>query len=103
MSESKVYYRDRLGRRRVLRPSTILRKARRLPGGYHMAIFWSDRDEIAFGAPLSPSWHSMGPYIVEVPWNLSKYGAKNAFDAILEEFTGQRSRVIKPKITEVKA
>jgi hypothetical protein len=97
-----VYYRDKKGRRHVLHPSTILREAKRLPRGYHMVIFWAGPDEVAFGSPLSPGWRPLGPYILDIPWNLSKYGAENAYDAVVEEFVGQRSRTINPRIQYVK-
>ncbi|MGC8773077.1 MAG: hypothetical protein ACP5RJ_06425 [Conexivisphaera sp.] len=84
MSEGKVYYRDSLGRRRVLRPSTIHREVKCLPCGYHMAIFWADRDEIEFGGPLSPWWHPIRPYILEVAWDLDEEAAKDAYHAILD-------------------
>jgi hypothetical protein len=80
-----VYYRDKKGRRRVLRPATIIQEARRLPEGYHMAIYyWSDH-EVSFGLPLPLRMHPVEPYIVDIPWYIDEKAAKEVYCMIVEE------------------
>jgi hypothetical protein len=83
---ARIYYRDKLGRRRVLWPSTIFRKARRLPPGTYSTVYRAAaaRDEVIFGPPLSPGWTPTSPYILQIPWNLHHDDAVIAWAVIKE-------------------
>jgi hypothetical protein len=92
-----VYYRDRLGRRRALRPSTILRAARRLPTGYYLPVYWMELDEVEFG-PAHPSpWVPDAHYVILIPWSLKKVGAELMCRAILDDFSARQKKARTPE------
>lgn len=80
-----VYYRDRTGRRRRLTPTTIYRHVHGIPWGYHITVYQDGPDQVGFGPPLSTSTHTLGPFIVEIPWRITKKDAEDYCKMIVEE------------------
>jgi hypothetical protein len=80
----RIYYRDSAGRRRALRPESLVRTARKLPAGYRVAVMWVDDDEVAFST-VPPGLQPACPDAEEITWDVGMKDARWVYRELLEE------------------